>query len=248
MSLKNAQEIAILQQGAHILTQLHKELRAHIQVGITTLKLDRIAETFIQDHGATPSFKGYQGYPATLCTSVNEQVIHGIPSQYALQEGDIISIDCGVYYQGYHTDAATTHPVGNISEELLNLLSKTQEALLQAIAQATPNNTLGDISYAIQQHIEKTPYAIIQEYGGHGIGKELHEEPHIPNYGTQGEGEKLQNGMVLAIEPIVSMGDRKIETSEDGWLVTTQDRSPSAHFEHTIAIVENQPLLLTNHL
>lgn len=248
MLLKTNEEIAIIKKGAHILSQLHKELLPHIQPGITTAQLDKIAETYIKDHHATPSFKGYQGYPATLCTSINEEVIHGIPSNYQLKDGDIISIDCGVYYQGYHSDAATTHPVGNVTKELLNLLSQTKAALYHGIEQATTQNTLGDIGHAIQQHITQHNYHIIEEYGGHGIGQELHEEPHIPNYGEKRQGKKLKNGMVIAIEPLVSLGNGRITQATDGWTVLTQDKKSAAHFEHTIAIINDQPQLLTSHL
>lgn len=248
MTLKTPEEIAIIQQGAHILSQLHQELANLIQPGTTTAQLDQFAETYIKDHQAIPSFKGYKGYPATLCTSVNAQVIHGIPDQYQLKEGDIISIDCGVYYQGYHTDAATTHPVGNVTKELLNLLSQTKAALYHAIAKATTKNTIGDIGHTIEQHINQHNYHIIREYGGHGIGKKLHEEPHIPNYGKQGKGKKLQNGMVIAIEPLASLGNGKTHLAPDKWTVITQDEQPTAHFEHTIAIINHQPKILTTHL
>lgn len=248
MLLKTPEEIAIIEKGAHILSQLHKEITPLIQPGKTTAELDKFAETFIKDHHATPSFKGYKGYPATLCTSVNEQVVHGIPSNYALKDGDIISIDCGVYYQGYHSDAANTHPVGNVSKELLNLLSQTKAALYHAIEKATTQNRIEDIGHAIEQHIKKHNYNIIREYGGHGIGKQLHEQPHIPNYGTQGQGKKLKNGMVIAIEPLASLGNGNIMEKADGWTVVTKDKQPAAHFEHTIAIINDQPKILTTHL
>lgn len=248
MLLKTNEEINLIKEGAHILTQLLKELATHLQPGTTTAQLDKIAETYIRDHHATPSFKGYNGYPATLCTSVNEQVIHGIPHNYHLKDGDIISIDCGVYYKGYHSDAATTHSVGNVSKELLNLLSQTKAALYHGIEKATTQNTIGDIGHAIAQHITQHNYNIIREYGGHGIGKELHQEPHIPNYGKKNQGQKLQNGMVIAIEPIVSIGNGRITEAPDGWTVITQDKKPAAHFEHTVAIINNKPQLLTQHL
>lgn len=248
MLLKTEEEIHIIKEGAQILTKVHQELYTHIQPGITTQALDKIAETYIRDHQATPSFKGYKGYPATLCTSVNEQVIHAIPGQYTLKEGDIISIDCGVYYQGYHSDAATTHSVGNVTKELLNLLSETKAALYKGIEKATPQHTIGDIGHAIEHYITYNNYHIIKEYGGHFIGKALHEEPHIPNYGQPKQGRKLQNGMVMAIEPIVSLHSGAIIESEDPWTVVTQDKQPAAHFEHTIAIMNDKPILLTNHL
>ena len=246
MLLKTNEEIAIIQQGADILSKLHKILETYLKPGITTAKLDQIAETFIHDHHAIPSFKGYNGYPATLCTSVNEEVIHGTPSNYHLKEGDIISIDCGVYYQGYHTDAATTHPIGNVTKELLNLLTQTKKALYLAIEKTTTHNTIQDIGHTIQQHIEKNQYNIIKEYGGHGIGKSLHEEPNIPNYGNPHQGQKLKNGMVIAIEPLASIGNGHI--IEHDWIVVTHDKKPAAHFEHTIAIVNDQPKILTSHL
>ncbi|MEM7361514.1 MAG: type I methionyl aminopeptidase [Bacteroidota bacterium] len=248
MFLKTAEEIELMRKGADILTQVHKEVVTHVKPGITTAELDKIAETVIRDHNAIPSFKGYNGYPATLCTSVNEQVIHGIPSHYYLKDGDILSIDCGVYYQKHHTDAANTVPIGNISKELLNLLSQTKEALYLAIEKATTQHTIEDLGHTIEQHIKKHNYHVIKEYGGHGIGKHLHEEPHIPNYPTTQHQEKIKNGMVLAIEPIVSLGQPDIYEGSDGWTVQTKDLSPTAHYEHTIAIINNQPEILTKHL
>lgn len=248
MFLKTTEEIAIIQQGAKILTQVHKEVAKHVQEGVTTAELDKIAETCIRDHGATPSFKNYRGYPATLCTSINQYIVHRIPSAHdRLKNGDIISIDCGVYYKKYHTDAATTLPVGNISKELLNLLSETKKALYLAIEKATTTNTIADLGHAIQKHIESHNYHIIKEYGGHGIGRNLHEEPHIPNYLTKTHQEKIENGMVLAIEPIASLGSPKIIQSDE-WTTLTEDGSPTAHFEHTIAIIDNKPQILTSHL
>ncbi len=247
MHIKTTDEINLIKQGAKILTEVHRELAKKALPGITTLALDTLAETIIRDHGATPSFKGYQGFPATLCTSVNQQVIHAIPSNYRLKEGDILSIDCGVYYKGYHSDAANTHPIGNVSQELLNLLAETKAALYLGIEKAAPDNRMGDVSHAIQQHLQQHNYGIVREYGGHGIGKSLHEDPHIPNYGLPNNGIQLQNGMVLAIEPIASTGSGEI-VDDGGWSVLTKDNAPTAHFEHTVAIIDNHPHILTEHL
>ena len=248
MFLKTAEEIDIIQQGADILTQAHKEVAIYAKEGVTTAQLDRIAETVIRDHGAIPSFKGYNDYPATLCTSVNEKVIHGIPNNDCLKEGDILSIDCGVYYQKYHTDAANTISIGNISKELLNLLSQTKAALYLAIEKATPQHTIQDLGRIIEQHIQQHNYHVIKEYGGHGIGRHLHEEPHIPNYPSRKHQQKIKNGMVLAIEPIASLACPDIYEAPDGWTVLTKDHSPTAHYEHTIAVIDNQPKILTTHL
>ncbi len=248
MPLKTAEEIEIMQQGADLLSKTLRMVEQHATPGTTTQELDKLAETFIRDHGAAPSFKGYKQFPATLCTSVNEEVIHGLPSSYRLKEGDILSVDCGVYYKNYHTDAANTLPIGEIDKELLNLLLQTKKALYLGIEKATPQHTLGDLGHAIQHHLNQHHYPIIKEYGGHGIGKQLHENPHIHNYGIQGKGKKLKNGMVLAIEPIATLGSPQIGIADDKWTIVTQDKKPAAHFEHTVAIINDQPRILTSHL
>ncbi len=247
MYLKTPQEISIIRESAQILSKLLGKLAHHIKPGITTQALDKLATTYIENNNAKPSFKGFEGYPATLCTSVNEQVVHGIPNTYILQEGDIISIDCGVYYKGYHSDAAFTYPVGKINKKLVSLLSVTELALNKGIAQATINNRIGNIGYAVNEYVVQQGYKIVREYGGHGVGKQLHESPHIPNFGKRGTRTKIKEGMVLAIEPIVNLGTEKIMHIENKWHVVTSDKQPSAHFEHTIAIVDGKPEKLTTY-
>ena len=246
MYLNQKEVVAIVEEGATILSKLHGELATYVIPGNSTLFLDQLAETYIKDHGAKPSFKGYKAYPNTLCTSVNSQVVHGIPKKEPLEEGDIVSIDCGVYCKGYHSDAAFTHPVGNVSQELLNLLRETKAALYRGIEEATKENRMGNVGYAIQKHIENHGYSIIKDYGGHGIGKELHESPYIPNFGAIGKGKKIKEGMILAIEPIAALGKGTLTYIND-WEVHTTDHSPVAHFEHTIAIVDGKPKVLTTY-
>lgn len=244
MSLKSKKQIALVKTSAQILSEVHGEVAKAITPGITTEELDNIAEEYIRKANAVPSFKGYNGFPNTLCISVNENVLHGLPGKYVLKEGDIISIDCGVCYQGFHADAAFTHPVGNVKKELLNLLAVTEQALYKGIVKAKVGNTVGDIGYAIQQHVERNGYNVVREYSGHGLGKVLHEEPWVRNYGERGKGARIKEGMVLAIEPIVNLGGGSVY-SADRWTVVTKDHSPSAHFEHTIAIVCGEPTILT---
>ncbi len=247
MYLKTPQEISLIRESAQILSKVLGKLAHYIKPGTTTQALDKLATTYIANCNAKASFKGYEGYPATLCTSINEQVVHGIPNAYALQEGDIISIDCGVCYKGYHSDAAFTYPVGKINKKLVSLLSVTEQALNKGIAQATINNRIGNIGYAVNKYVVQQGYKIVREYGGHGVGKQLHESPHIPNFGKRGTGTKIKEGMVLAIEPIVNLGKEKIMHIKNKWHVVTSDRQPSAHFEHTIAIVDGKPEKLTTY-
>ena len=198
--------------------------------------MDSVAETFIRDNGAVPSFKNYNGYPATLCISVNDVVVHGIPGQYELKEGDIVSVDCGAKKNGFHADYAYTFCVGHVAEEIRNLCEKTKQSLYNGIEQAVEGNRIGDIGYAIQSYVESFGYSVVREMIGHGIGRNLHESPEVPNYGTKGKGPKLKKGMVICIEPMINLGVRNIQVDRDGWTVRTADRLPSAHYEHMVAI------------
>ncbi len=216
-----------------------------VVVGNTPLKLDQWAEQFIIDHGGIPSFKGYMGYPASLCVSVNEEVVHGIPTSRPFKEGDLVSIDIGAVYQSYHSDMAVTIPVGKISKQKEKLLSVTRDALYIGIEQARSGNHVSDISHAIQKYAEKNRFSVVRELVGHGVGKSLHEEPQIPNHGKPGEGPVLESGMTIAIEPMVNMGNAKVKVKDDKWTVVTVDMMPSAHFEHTIVITHNGAEILT---
>jgi len=217
----------------------------HIEPGISTAELDKIAESYIISCGAKPAFKGYRGFPGTLCVSVNEQVVHGMPSEYKLKEGDIVSVDCGAVKDGFYGDSAYTFGVGKISEEAKQLLRVTKEALQLGVAAAIEGNRLGDVSAAVQQHVEKYNYGIVRELVGHGIGRSLHEGPDVPNYGRRGNGMKLTRGLVIAIEPMINMGRQEVKQEADGWTIITRDRMPSAHFEHTVAIAKEKPEILT---
>ncbi|MBF8964752.1 type I methionyl aminopeptidase [Pontibacter sp. FD36] len=242
---KTEEEIELIRQSALILSKAHGEIALLIKEGVSTLVLDKRAEEFIKDHGAVPSFKNYNGFPFSLCISVNSTVVHGMPSNYVLNDGDVISVDCGVYYNGFHSDCAYTHAVGNVSEEVSHLLDVTKESLYKGIEKAVVGNRLGDVSHAIQTHAEASKYGVVRELVGHGIGRNLHEAPEVPNYGKRGQGLKLQNGLVLAIEPMVNLGTRYIIQEEDGWTIRTRDNKPSAHFEHTVVIRKDQAEVLT---
>lgn len=243
--VKTATEVEAIRRSGQILSKLHGELSKRIEAGIKTKDLDIFAETYILDHQALPSFKGYRNFPATLCISINQVVVHGIPNHYVLAEGDIISIDCGVYFEGFHADSAYTYKVGTIAEDKQQLMNETYAALIKGIARCKAGNRVGDISYAIQRHAESFGYGIVRELVGHGVGRNLHEAPEVPNYGKQGKGPKLVEGMVLAIEPMVTMGKRAVRQEKDGWTIKTMDGSPAAHFEHTVAIVNGLPEALT---
>lgn len=243
--LKSKSEVDKIRRSGRIVAELLNLLEKQIRPGITTKELDKFAEEFIISHGAKPSFKGYYGYPGSLCTSINEEVVHGIPGDRILKEGDIISIDCGVFYEGFHSDAARTFAVGHISEEAKRLIDITEKSFYEGIKYARAGNRIGDISNAIQTFVESNGYSVVRDYVGHGIGKELHEEPPVPNYGKAGRGPKLAVGMVLAIEPMVNMGTFAVIELDDGWTVVTADKKLSAHYENTIAILENGPELLT---
>jgi len=221
------------------------EMASLIQPGITTLSLDRIAETFIRDNGAIPAFKGYNGFPNTLCTSVNDEVVHGIPSGYVLKEGDIISIDCGVVLSGYYGDSAYTFAVGTISEEARRLLDFTKESLEEGVKEAIAGNRIGDISFAVQSKAESGGYSVVRELVGHGLGTKLHEAPEVPNYGKRGTGPKMMKGLVICIEPMINLGTKETMQMRDGWTIKTADGKPSAHFEYAVAVDKGKADVLT---
>ena len=243
--LKQPEEIEKLRESNGIVAEILKELRLRVKPGITTGELDRMAEEMSRKRGAVPAFKGYKGFPFSLCTSVNSEVVHGMPSDRLLVEGDIVSLDFGVFYRGYYGDAAITVPVGRISEKATRLLCVTEEGLYDGIEQAQAGNRLGDISAAVQSHVEASGYSVVRDFVGHGIGRNLHEEPQIPNYGVKGRGIELKPGMVLAIEPMVNEGTYKVRVLDDGWTVTTEDGKLSAHFEHSVVITEKGPDVLS---
>jgi methionyl aminopeptidase len=242
---KSQAEIEIMREAGRIVAETHREIAKVIEPGITTKEIDAIAEREIRKRGATPSFKGYNGFPASICASVNEELVHGIPGNRKLVEGDIISIDIGAYYREYHGDSAWTYPVGKISPEDQRLLDVTRESLFKGLEQAKPGKRLSDISHEIQKYVEEHGFSIVREYVGHGIGKNLHEDPQIPNFGPPGRGPRLKPGMVLAIEPMVNAGSRHVITLEDNWTVVTMDGAKCAHFEHTIVITEEGYDILT---
>jgi methionyl aminopeptidase len=244
--LKTSQEIKLIAKASRIVALTIEFLRERVKPGVTTADLDRWAEEFILGEGARPAFKGYRGYPATLCTSVNEEVVHGIPSsRKRLNEGDIIGVDVGAVVEGYHGDAAVTLPVGSVSEAAARLIRVTEASLEAGLAQVRVGNRLSDVSHAIQIVAEKEGYSVVTDFVGHGIGRNLHEDPQVPNYGRPGEGPRLKEGLVLAIEPMVNVGRSEVEVLTDQWTVVTKDRSLSAHFEHTIALTADGPQILT---
>lgn len=243
--LKSASEIAQMRAAGRIVAHVHEELRKAVRPGVTTRELDQLAENLIRKAGGVPTFKGYHGFPASICTSVNEEVVHGIPGQRRLQDGDIIAIDLGVTYKGYVGDSAYTWPVGEVSEEARRLLQVTREALERAIAQCYAGKTLGDLGHAVQSHVEANGFSVVRDYVGHGIGASMHEDPQVPNHGRPGSGVTLRSGMVLAIEPMVNAGTHQVQVLPDEWTVVTQDGKYSAHFEHTVAITDNGPEILT---
>jgi len=234
-----------MEGSCRIVAEVLLKLSDTVAAGMTTKELDEIAEALILSKNATPAFKGYKGYPATLCTSLNEQVVHGIPGQTVLKEGDIVSIDVGVFNNGFYGDAAITLPVGRISDEADKLLSSTNESLYAGIEKAAAGNRLSDISSTVQKHVEGDGFSVVRNFVGHGIGRALHEDPQIPNFGKPGEGPLLREGMTLAIEPMVNAGTWKVDILDDGWTAVTKDGSLSAHFEHTVVITENGPKILT---
>ncbi len=242
---KSGAEIERMRVAGRLVARVLEELRGLVRPGVTTAELDAVAEQRIRDAGGVPSFKGYHGFPASICASVNEQVIHGIPSSRVLAEGDILSIDLGAIVGGYHGDAAITVPVGAISERAAELLRVTEESLYKGIEQARIGNRLGDIGHAVQRHVEAHGFSVVREFVGHGIGTSMHEEPQIPNYGDPGRGQRLAEGMVLAIEPMINIGKAAVRILDDGWTAVTRDGSLSAHFEHTVGVTSAGPMILT---
>ncbi|UOQ65653.1 type I methionyl aminopeptidase [Hymenobacter volaticus] len=243
---KTEEEIELIRASAKVLAQAHGEVAGMIQEGITTRELDQRAEEFIRDHGGQPSFKGYNDFPYSLCISPNAVVVHGFPGDHTLKSGDIISVDCGVLLNGYHSDSAYTYPVGEVAPEIIRLLEETKKSLYLGIEQAVAGSRMGDVSYAIQNHVEKQGYGVVRELVGHGIGKKLHERPEVPNYGKRGSGLKLQTGLVLAIEPMVNLGKKDVVQEKDGWTIRTKDHKPSAHFEHTVVVRKDKAEILTS--
>ena len=244
--LKTDEEIELLREANLVVARTLAEVAKVIAPGVTTLKLDAVAEEYIRSQGAVPGFNGYGGFPGTLCVSVNENVVHGIPSNYALREGDIVSVDCGAVKDGFNGDSTYTFCVGEVSEEVKNLLRTTKESLYVGIEKAVEGNRIGDIGHAVQEYCEKRGYSVVRELCGHGVGKRLHEEPDVPNYGRKGTGPLIKNGMVIAIEPMINMGSKNIVIERDGWTCRTKDRKPSAHFEHTIAVHGGKPDILSS--
>ena len=243
--IKNNKEIDLMRNAGRVVAETLLCVEKKVKPGITTAELDSIAEEFITKHGAKPSFKGLYGFPASLCISVNEQVVHGIPGGYVLKEGDIISVDCGAEINGFHGDAARTFAVGEISEEARRLITVTEESFFKGVEAAIVGNRLSDISHNIQNHIEANGFSVVRDFVGHGIGKTVHEDPEVPNFGRPGRGPKLVAGMALAIEPMVNMGTYRVKTAGDDWTVVTADKSLSAHYENTVVILPDGPEILT---
>ncbi|MBI3625687.1 MAG: type I methionyl aminopeptidase [Candidatus Rokubacteria bacterium] len=244
--LKSPREIALMRAAGQILAEVMERLRAFVKPGISTAEIDREVESFLASRGAKPAFKGYRGFPATVCTSINEEVVHGIPSPHRrLREGDIIGLDLGCVVDGYYADCAFTLAVGEVPPRVQELLDVTRESLDRAVDQCRPGRRLGDISHAVQEHVERHGFSVVRAFVGHGIGRELHEDPQIPNFGEPGRGPVLKPGMVLAIEPMVTMGSWEVRILPDRWTAVTEDGSLAAHFEHTVAVSENGPDVLT---
>lgn len=244
--IKNEDEIALLKRSAYLVSETLAEIAKVIEPGKSLIELDAIAEQFIRDNGAVPAFKGYGGFPATLCTSVNEVVVHGIPNMYVLRGGDVVSIDCGVLLNGYYGDSAYTFPIGNVSEENLLLLRRTKESLDRGIEQAVAGNRLGDVSHAVQSYCEAFGYGVVRDLCGHGIGKKLHESPEVANFGRRGVGKKLYEGLVICIEPMINMGTHSVYMCNDKWTIKTSDNKPSAHYEHQIVVRKGKAEILSS--
>ena len=243
---KSEEEVELVRKSSLLVAKTHAEIAKLIKPGISSLELDQIAEEFIRDNGGEPAFKGYNGFPCTLCASPNEVVVHGIPNNEPLNDGTILSIDCGVFMNGFYGDSAYTYEVGEVQKEIQMLLKVTKESLYRGIENAVSGKRIGDIGYAIQEHAENNDYGVVREMIGHGIGKNLHESPEVPNYGRRGSGIKLKKGLVIAIEPMINMGTRDIMQHSDGWTITTLDKKPSAHFEHTVVVREGEAEILSS--
>jgi len=246
MYYKTEEEIDLIRESSLLVARTHAEIAGMIKPGITTLSLDEIAEEFIRDNGGVPAFKGYNGFPNTLCMSPNDQVVHGIPDRRVLKNGEILSVDCGVFMDGYYGDSAFTYEVGEVDNEKKQLLKVTKESLYKGIEMAIIGNRIGDIGYAVQKHAESFGYTVVRELVGHGIGKNLHESPEVPNYGNKGTGPVLKDRLVIAIEPMINIGKRDIMQHDDGWTIKTIDNKPSAHFEHTIVVREGVAEILSS--
>jgi len=243
--LKSDHEIGIMRKAGKIVGEAHEHVKQYIRPGVTTGELNKIIEDYILRKGAIPSFKGYNGFPASACISVNEEVVHGIPGDKVLKDGDIVSIDIGAIIEGYHGDAARTHPVGNVSEEALRLIQVTEQSFFKGLKYAVVNQRLSDISNAVQSYVESNGFSVVRALVGHGIGQQMHEEPQVPNFGRPGKGPRLREGMTLAIEPMVNMGTYAVRQLSDGWTIVTADGKLSSHFEHTVAITKTGPIILT---
>ena len=243
--LKSKEDLEMMRKSGKILAKIMQKLIKFINIGISTQEIDELAAELMQKENVIPAFKGYKGFPANICTSINEEIVHGIPGERKLKAGDIIGIDLGINYEGYFSDKAVTLPVGKVGSRVTKLIAVTEFALSEGIKQAKANKRLSDISYAIQSHVEKNRFSVVREFVGHGIGSSLHEEPEIPNFGRPHQGPALQAGMVLAIEPMVNMGTWEAQVLDNGWTAVTKDKQPSAHFEHTIAITKSGPEILT---
>lgn len=247
IELKSAREIALMRRGGHILSDLMDRLREVVKPGMSTLEVDEDVEAFITARGAKPAFKGYRGFPATVCISINEEVVHGIPSAHRrIKEGDIVGLDLGCIVDGYYADCAFTLAIGDVPPKVQRLLDVTRESLDRAIHECRPGRRLSDVSHAVQAHVERHGFAVVRAFVGHGIGRALHEDPQIPNFGDPGRGPQLRPGMVLAIEPMVTMGSWEVKVLDDGWTAVTRDGSLAAHFEHTVAVTETEPEVLTS--
>ena len=243
---KTEEEIELVRKSSLLVAKTHAEIAGLIKPGITTLALDKIAEEFIRDNGGVPAFKGYGGFPNTLCMSPNDQVVHGIPNDRFLENSEILSVDCGVVMNGYYGDSAFTYEVGEVDAETKQLLKVTKESLYKGIEQAVAGNRIGDIGYAVQSHAESFGYGVVRELVGHGVGRNLHESPEVPNHGRRGRGVMLKEGLVIAIEPMINMGTKRILQHNDGWTITTIDNKPSAHFEHTIVVRKGKAEILSS--
>lgn len=243
---KTREEIELIRESSLLVGKALAEVAKLIAPGIRTRQLDRVAEEFIRDHGAQPGFKGYNGFPFTLCVSVNEQVVHGFPGERVLKEGDIVSVDCGVLHNGFYGDSAYTFPVGEVKEDILLLMKRTKDSLYRGIGMAVEGKRVGDIGFAVQSYVEGFNYSVVRDLVGHGLGRNLHEKPEVPNYGKRGTGVKLVQGMVIAIEPMINLGVRNVVQEKDGWTIRTADKMPSAHYEHTVAVgLEKAEILST---
>ena len=245
IKIKTSEEIALMRESALVVSKTLGMIAKEIKPGVTSLKLDQLAEDFIREQGAVPGFLGLYDFPNTLCMSPNEQVVHGIPNDKPLEEGDIISVDCGAIKNGFYGDHAYTFEIGEVTPETKELLKVTKESLYKGIAEFKIGNRVGDVGYAIQKHAEDHGYGVVRELVGHGLGKKMHEDPEMPNYGKRGRGKKFKNGMTVAIEPMINLGTKRIKQLRDGWTILTADKKPSAHFEHDVALIDGKPKLLS---